>query len=862
MRSEVPESPTIASSPPQPPLPPEQLLPDPSMELLTEADLSTLFSGAPHFALVPRADEELLSEDEYGFEPAVTFPFGGGVEGDATDCKPPGHPAFMLCTSHNPEEEEGMVKEVPSMGSFMGAEPGTCGLEYFLMLPVGDSDRDHDGYDDELDEGGRERGGGLRETRGGVRSVEVGYIVERLKELGSIWQARKRERKERDEVRVQAQGSTEAEDQEEEEEEEVEEEKDAPTSVDMYTHLFTYVLFPPTRITTDDYLDPYSLKVQIMALIQTLTNKVWLDFSKVRWRIKLGQILWGDSIATGTAEEEDGAEYEEWKASAKESERVWLLLQILLACELLVRIDSVLSDDENMDQRHGIVQSNQLLPESKEQLLRRFHEAGGAKVQWDILLARRWLENIRIVEMDAKLPPVETEREKSSFLAPPSRWFTFQQPLPEPSAPPTPDAQHITDALLLPRHTRRQVGGLLHFARKIRWPNVDALAQQAIARAPTTPASSIYDTPPLAGSPISMHSTNSYFPGPVPPRSKRLRELASDVPTLHKKKSSILTAPSDLGCGGWLSRSYLTGLVLPGEGLGHLIMSTLLENDPAAVEVLGYNANLYGGLQYMGKTWWSRYCIVGRVMAGCDGVEEECGWVGPVMGSGVVVEGEKENQTVGQIPDGWIDVITSPHLDSKTPRALEPKLIGICGDVRGKGWKQGTELKRHQFVKAKEAAAAMTADKLVEVQVKGLFFTLMEQQTEDDTDGDFQSYDAAVYFLVGLQLGEKKLHVLDLRYDVSFVAAWPCNSTGDGHLLHESFEYINLRIEELEEFKFEEAEEKVVVVGAWNPGQRVFIYAWCAQRGRSAVVATRGRSCSSCAIREAFATRLGVVVVV
>ncbi|KAF8540056.1 hypothetical protein BDD12DRAFT_804822 [Trichophaea hybrida] len=825
------------------------------MELLTDAGIAMLFEGAPHFALVPRADEELLAEDEYAFEPAVTFPFGGGVEGGAGDCRPPGHPAFTLCTSRN-LDEEGMVKEVPSMGSFMGAEPGTCGLEYFLMLPVGDSDRDHDeGYDDEMDEGGRERGGGLRE-RGGVRSVEIGYIVDRLKELGSIWQTKKRERKERDEV----QSSVEVMDQDEEEE--TEEEKDAPpTSVDMYTHLFTYVLFPPTRITTDDYLDPYSLKVQIMALIQTLAKKVWLDFSKVRWRIKLGQILWGDSIATGATEEEDGAEYEEWKASAKESERVWLLLQILLACELLVRIDSVLSDNENMDHRRASAQSNQSLPESKEQLLRRFYEAGGAKVQWDILLARRWLENIRIVEMDAKPPPpVENEREKSSFLAPPSRWFTFQQPSPEPSAPPTPDAQHITDALLLPRHPRRQIGGLLHFARKIRWPNVDALAQQAIARTSTTPASSVYDTPPLAGSPISMHSTNSYFPGPVPPRSKRLRELASDVPTLHKKKSSILTVPSDMGCGGWLSRSYLTGLILPGEGLSHLIMSTLLENDPVAVEVLGYNANLYGGLQYMGKTWWSRYCIVGRVMAGCEDVEEDCGWIGPVIGSGVIVDGEG-NVMVGQIPDGWVDVVTSPPLDGKTPRALEPKMIEFCGDVRGKGWKQGTDLRRQQFVKAKDTAAT-AADKLVEARVEGLFFTLVEQQMEEDTDADFQSYDAAVHFLVGPQMGEKKLHILDLRYDVSFVAAWPCNSTGGGHLLHESFEYINLRIEELGEFRFEEAEEKVVVVDVWNPGQRVFVYAWCAQRGRSAIVATRGRSCSSCAIREAFAMRLGVVVVV
>lgn len=877
---------------PPPPLPPAAppspaltLSPAPSLrtvakkmsEPLDNDELAVFFSGAPQFSLVHLDDEE-DDDDEFALQPKVTFPFGGGSDEEA-DLRPPGHAAFALCMAA--EEEAMVVREVPPMASFVGWEPGTVGWEYFLMLPAGDADRDQeqDEFEGNLDEGGRERGGGVREReRGSVRSVEVGYIVERLKELGAIWQAKKRKR------RAQQMGRAVF----EEESEDDDEKGGIPTSVEMYTHLFTHLLYPPTRIATEDYADPYSLKVQIMALIHALGKKVWLDFSIVRWRIKLGQILWGDIATTAAMEDDqDGEEYEEWEATTKESERVWLLLQILLACELLVRMDTVLSDEEDRNRRRASVRSNQPPPESKEQMLQRFRHEGGRKVQWDIVLARRWLDNIRI-EMDALSPkasPVEKETEKLSFLAPPSRWFGIAQtpPSPEHSDPSTPDLSEVADALLLPRQPRRQVEGLLHFARKLHWPNLDSLAQQVISRAPApgTPSSaSALGTPLACGTPLST-AASSYFPSPMP-RPKRLREITSEVaPTLHRQKSANLTVPSVSGCGGWLSRSYLTGLVLPGEGLNHLIISTLLENDPAAVEVLGFNANLYGGFQYLGKTWWSRYCIVGRVMAGFDGAGEESGWVGPVKGSGVSIEGGDEDVVVGNIPDGWIDVLTQPSPDSKSPRALEAKSVERDCDIRGRGWKRGTKPKEDAFVTVDIGAAAADAD--LDVQIRGLYFNPVEQPspspqtpTDEDVDereaeaeaeaeaADLQPYEVAAHILVGPRGGKKLLNVLELKYDVSFVSAWPCfpSSHGQGHLLHRSYGYTCLRIEDLPGFHPDDDEERTLVVNTWSPAQRVLLYAWCAHRGRSAVVATRGRTCVACAVREAAALALGVVVVV
>jgi hypothetical protein len=819
--------------------------------VLTTDDLSMLFSGAPKFELIRRPSDEILEEDQFRFEPVVTFPFGGG--GTLTDYRPPGHPAFGLCTSRN-KWEEGLVKEVPAMYSFMGTEPGTYGWEYFLMLPVGDAERDRESPESDADETGMGCGERLRDSRSGVRSVEIRYIISRLKELGSLWHATKKKRKvgsDLDKTEEQSFGDN------------VEEEpREVPSSVEMYTHLFTHLLFPPTRIATEDYHDPYSLKVQILALIQALSKRVWLNFSDERWRIKLGQILWGNI-------ESEEVELEDWEISSKESERVWLLLQILMACELVLRLNTVLSEESFC---RGSTDSNQST-ESMEQALHRFRQAGGLKVQWDMLLARRWLDNVRIVESDSKIQasPISKEPEQSSFLLQTSRWFT-SQPFFEAPAPPTPDSMHVTDALLLPRHGRRQIEGLIHFARIIQWPNIDTLSQQAIAHSPL-PALSIYGTPLPAGTPLSINSvapSGSYFSS-INPRPKRFLE----APGLHHRKPSILTVPTVAGVGGWLSRSYLTGFVLPGEGISHLIISTLLETDPEAFESLGRMANLYGGFQYQGKTWWSRYCIVGKVMAGCEGVGEECGWIGPVMRSGAVFGMEDDELQVGRIPDGWVDVVTIPALDGKTPRALIHRKIAKDADVRGRCWSHNAALGRDEFAEVEE----LKDDQNLVIRLRGLYFNPAEahqQQTFEETGlAEFQSYDIGVHVFVGSPTGARALRVIDLVYDVSFVSAWPCypREGSEAHLLHQSFKHKTLLLQNLEicypsvsdttkdtNDWDDTADKSVIVINVWSPQQRVFVGAWCANRGYNAIIARRGRTCTACAIREAFAIGLKVVI--
>ncbi|KAI5778712.1 hypothetical protein EDC01DRAFT_331407 [Geopyxis carbonaria] len=852
-----------------------QTEPEPDMTPVTDAMLQAMFQGAPCFALTQDGDDVM---------PSVTFPWGGCNHGGhgghsahaathptTTDHRPFGHAAYALSAAASGEEER-WVTEVPSMRGAMGNEPGTCGWDYFLTMPVGDAERGEEEYEEErLDEGGRERGDSMafRDSRAGVRGVEIGYIAERLKELGQIWVQKKKERKAAATLRRIDDDSTEDED----------DGKAIPSSVEMYTHLFTHLLYPPTRVTTEDYHDPYSLKVQVTALIATLSNRTWLDFSNVSWRIRLGQVLWGGL-------DDDS---EDWERATKESERVLLLLQILLACELVLRLDSLFDAPDAPPSPPTSIHSGAGPAETKDALLARFRAQAGRKVQWDILLARRWLSNIKLID---SAPRPVTPKEPERFAAITS-WFTGATP-PDPSPPPqppTPDPRNI-DAMLAPRHARRQVDGLLHFARALKWPNYDALRARLLAAAAAggsaTPCASVASTPLCT--PLTLR--DSYFPPTTPrvraPPPRRPSLLA--IPT-----TTTATTPAQTG---WLSRSYLSGLYLPGEALPHLLISTLLEHDPSAIDALGFNANLYAGFQYAGHTWWSRYCIVGRVLAGYDGAAEEAGWVGPCVSSGVRVEAEGTWRVVGAVPEGWVDVVAAPV--EVPPRALKPRGVARECDVRGVAPAEGQV--RCEFRHVPEVVADPDA---AGVEVRGVFFhpvaggaaagvdaagldaagvdaaeEVMGGQGEGE--GEFTSYDTAAHFVIA----HRQLAV-DLRHDVSFVAAWPCSGR---HVLHQSYRYRQKNVTEFvglggteggnrvmeagergdgEEGKEGEGdkegdkdgeEREVVIVNVTTAAERVLAYAWCAQQGQHALVARRGRTCGACAVREAWAVGVGVVV--
>ncbi len=175
---------------------------------------------------------------------------------------------------------------------------------------------------------------------------------------------------------------------------------------------------------------------------------VWFDFSLVEYRIKLGQILW--------SEPEPVLEHE---PLAQWTEREILLLQITLACELLLRLDAL-----TITKEHDVSDENHVAPDD----IRGFFRLKSKKIDWDLVLAQRFLENILVIN-DSKLDAPSSQADSRGLKSLLGSGNT------QPESP-------KVNLVLLPRHQSRFLSGLTHFAETLRWPDtssfLDDLAQK------------------------------------------------------------------------------------------------------------------------------------------------------------------------------------------------------------------------------------------------------------------------------------------------------------------------------------------------------------------------------------------------
>lgn len=562
---------------------------------LGEEQVRILFAGAPHFHIASEGTR---------FVPTASFPWDSEVtKKHVSDSLLPSEPAFAAATLYTTLEgsqtaiEHGEmykgyhpdVVEVPSMLSSQGVEPGTVGLTYFLELPLADSLIT--GLEQSQSSKGSlevSRNKELMQTspeRLGIRPVQSSMIYDRLIELQDVYEAFQDTPEPMTILNNQSSG-------------------------DLYANLFTRFLSPPGYDDSAD--DPTGLQIQIMALLRILGLKgVWYDFSLVEWRIRLGQILWSDPEPT--------LEHDShllWTA------REVLLLQITLACELLLRLDAFTNADENDAEIRLRIDPRNVTG---------FLKTKTQKVDWDLVLARSFLENIAIMKgSDVEgLSPLLKPRGFLSLLSgngqPETAW---------------------ADIIFLPQRQNKQLSGLLQFAESIHWPDAGDLIRELTHKLgmqddttkplpsnttsfdPTTPSCiSVYGTPLQTPLP-SNQVLDSYFGNAGKPILNRNDSQALRIPLSPSWSSSgDRTQPALDKVGGWLSRSFLTGLVLPGEAMSHFLISTLLENDKSAIEKLGDSANLYGGFTYQKRTWWSKNSIVGRVLACVEGSTESMGWI-------------------------------------------------------------------------------------------------------------------------------------------------------------------------------------------------------------------------------------------
>ncbi|RGP61823.1 hypothetical protein FLONG3_10410 [Fusarium longipes] len=701
------------------------------MSTLTESEIEKLFSGAPQY--FARSEGHCSGAPN----PSVAFPFDEALEiRDLTDHVQiedrawSGLTAWPHLTRDLNQDAAARAKAVdsrkahffircrerPNMLSMQGLEKGTMGFSAALELAVGDAlEEEQFGFDSLGKKAhaiveARER---MISSLGYLRRLPEIELMDRLKRNSELYRVNDLRKK---------------------------------TSIETYHDLFHSFMRPCNSVV--DKRDHYSLANQINALIKCLgTANVWFDFTHVEWRIRLGQILWG---AEDNDELEDTSSiHDTTSASERAEEKYWLLMQILVATELLIRLDAITEGEE-----YGVEAFRPID-------VVHFERAATPMVKWSLHLARSWLDNIEIEKVEEQ-PPSDPKTAGPSTPPPATGWlgalfskFTFRQHHEDKTT-----ASH--SYTIKGRNPQQQVDGLTHFAKKLLWPGIDTYEGLIANNARRSIINSVPTPIPAVASGKSI-KTSSDANG-----SKRTLYFESydqkDRSRPQRRKLAAALHPS-----GWLSKSYVYGLVLPGDGLCHFLMATLLENDSKAMERLGSFANLCGGFVYSGKSFWSTSCIVGRVIAAGQGSAECMGWVS----SDILPLG---------IEEGWVNVGVEDvaedmaHLGKKA-RLWAKKRVeresSILGDADEYSCFPADFIIPHEN-------SYSTPPPLISVTFRSLELISSESTKAPSAratnkDPELVPLPAVVNFAVAIDGFTAEHFSFSLAYDISFVTAHPCS---------------------------------------------------------------------------------------
>ncbi|CAL3967056.1 unnamed protein product [Diplocarpon coronariae] len=323
--------------------------------------------------------------------------------------------------------------------------------------------------------------------------------------------------------------------------------------------------------------------------------------------------------------------------------------------------------------------------------------------------------------------------------------------------------------------------------------------------------------------------------------------------------------------------SYFTGVILPGSTLPWLIMNSLIDCDgDAGGNVLAALTHMHphSGFQYGGQTYWSSTSIVGKVLA--PTCREIGGWIGPSRPA----------------PD--LLRIQIARIRQRRPK--QRLTVSDVGSMTERSDCLGPPSDRYPvseyqlILPENDPYLVVNTIRIEKLALKSVSpspaSTSLSRSTSHSRYKDKPvTYDAAVQFAI-----DGKSWPLRLSYDVSFISAYPC-SRGP-HPLFFDYVYKAVKIDELLTVRDwgglnmninpgsnrgsplraageggaddeEEDEETVLTVEAFGVADNeVLARAWCSHWGLSAIIADIERTCMACAIREAYASCLNVVILV
>ncbi|KAF2118873.1 hypothetical protein BDV96DRAFT_610759 [Lophiotrema nucula] len=319
--------------------------------------------------------------------------------------------------------------------------------------------------------------------------------------------------------------------------------------------------------------------------------------------------------------------------------------------------------------------------------------------------------------------------------------------------------------------------------------------------------------------------------------------------------------------------SWFSGIILPGKTMPWLIMNSLVDCDRDTGDALKYLTHMHpaAGFQYRANTYWSAQCIVGKVLGAARGVTQIAGWVGPCIYTPDLKRSE---------------CVRIRQLQSLDPRLL-PKDVESMDERTNPLGPQEESYPIDDYEVPMPDANEVTDL----IRMEKLAFIPVKDQPPPKGPGAPLLFDAAISFACG---GES--WPMRLKYDVEFIQAFPCHQ--GPHVLFYDFKYKAIRIDEglvdivdwarqsgrtsrpssvrsSPSSKMSKAltttstaielahtqVQKVLAIEAMGVSDNeVFARAWCAHHGHSAIIANTKETCMACAIREAYAACVSVVI--
>jgi hypothetical protein len=426
------------------------------------------------------------------------------------------------------------------------------------------------------------------------------------------------------------------------------------------------------------------------------------------------------------------------------------------------------------------------------------------KVAWDLALARRWLEHMSIERV---------------HLSETQSTFTF---------------------ILTSKKTQKKA--LWDFATMLKWPNLDELG-------------------------FILDETDS-------------------------QESSIEDRSAD-------AMSWFTGVILPGPTLPWLLMNTLIDCDRDTGDELNSLTHMHpnSGFQYRANTYWSSQCIVGKVLGASRGVKQVAGWIGPCY---YTPELERAQCVIVRQLEPLDQRLTQRDMATMHSRTSP---LGPEADA--------------YYIEDYDLIAPNTQDVEDIIRIQKLSFKL---HTKEDSRGN-EVFDAAIVFAFAenslpIRLrynvdfintfpcasGPHPLHyeyrhrIVRVDDGLADIQNWPARNnltrstrrsrtsspafhggagtTSPRNLsLSRSNSHSLLRLTDqlaIHDQRSRSASpaqpvskgiKEVLVIEAFGVSDNeVFARAWCAQSGVSAVVANVRETCVGCAVREAHAASVTVVI--